>query len=165
MNDYIFCPICGSKLKEKIINNKKRQYCPNCGFIYYKNPAPTVCGIVRNGNKLLLIKRGIPPHVGSWAFPCGFIEYGENAEEACLRELKEETGITGTIESLLSVRSVDTDEYGSILIINYSVRTDEEILTAGDDATDAGYFTFEEARKLIIPEQLECIENEEALCK
>lgn len=165
MNDYIYCPVCGSKLKEKIINDKKRKYCPQCGFIYYKNPGPTVCGIVKNRDRLLLIKRGIPPHVGEWAFPCGFIEYGETVEEACLRELREETGVEGRIESLLSVKSVDTLEYGSILIINYAVTTRDESLVAGDDAVGARYFTIDEARKTIIPEQLECLEDEEALLR
>ena len=163
MNEYVYCPVCGAKLIKKNINNKKRKFCPECGFIYYKNPAPTVCGIVKNKNRLLLIKRGIPPHVGEWAFPCGFIEYGETAEEACLRELHEETGVEGKIKSLLSVKSIDTNEYGSILIINYAVVTVDEYLIAGDDAIGAKYFNVDEAKKVIIPEQLECLEYEEAL--
>ncbi len=44
---------------------------------------------------LLLITRGKPPYEGHLAFPGGFVDYGEDPEVACLRELKEECGIDG----------------------------------------------------------------------
>lgn len=58
-------------------------------------------GVVFNDNggelKLLMIL----DRFGHWTFPKGKVEEGENAEEAALREIREETGIGGTVVGLL----------------------------------------------------------------
>jgi ADP-ribose pyrophosphatase YjhB (NUDIX family) len=67
--------------------------CPICGHVTerYKNPFPTADVIVEIGGKIVLIDRKNPPY--GWAIPGGFIDYGESAEEAAIREIKEETGL------------------------------------------------------------------------
>ncbi|MBO7636242.1 MAG: NUDIX hydrolase, partial [Paludibacteraceae bacterium] len=66
----------------------------------YKYPHPAVttdCVIFSfDGNdlKVLLIERGNEPYKGYWAFPGGFLNMDENAEQGALRELQEETGLT-----------------------------------------------------------------------
>ncbi|MGF1513641.1 MAG: NUDIX domain-containing protein [Elainellaceae cyanobacterium] len=61
----------------------------------YRNPAPTVDLIIelidRPDRPIVLIERRNPPH--GWALPGGFIDYGEAAETAAIREAKEETGL------------------------------------------------------------------------
>lgn len=52
--------------------------------------------IIRKG-KVLMIKRGDPPHNGKWALPGGHLEFGEKLEEAAIREVKEETGMVSRI--------------------------------------------------------------------
>jgi 8-oxo-dGTP diphosphatase len=42
-----------------------------------------------------LITRGGDPFKGHYAFPGGFVEYGEDPENACIRELREECNIEG----------------------------------------------------------------------
>ena len=71
----------------------------NEGLKYsYKYPHPSVttdCVIFGfDGVKLkvLLVERGMAPYKGRWAFPGGFLNMDESAEEGALRELKEETG-------------------------------------------------------------------------
>src|SRR5664279_96321 len=45
------------------------------------------------GGRLLLIQRGQPPSAGSWSIPGGRCEGGETGEQACIREVAEETGL------------------------------------------------------------------------
>jgi ADP-ribose pyrophosphatase YjhB (NUDIX family) len=35
-----------------------------------------------------------PEYVGKWCLPCGYLEYDETMDEAVIREVKEETGVT-----------------------------------------------------------------------
>jgi ADP-ribose pyrophosphatase YjhB (NUDIX family) len=56
-----------------------------------RNPVPTVDIIIALGDGIVLIKRANPPH--GWALPGGFIDYGESAEDAAVREALEETGL------------------------------------------------------------------------
>ena len=63
-----------------------------------------VDAIVINGDKILLIKRA--PHLsngGKWAIPGGFLDRDETCERAVLRELKEETGLSGKIVKLFKI--------------------------------------------------------------
>jgi 8-oxo-dGTP diphosphatase len=58
----------------------------------FKNPVPTVdCIIELPGEQLVLIRRKHPPL--GWALPGGFVDYGERLDLACIREVKEETGL------------------------------------------------------------------------
>jgi ADP-ribose pyrophosphatase YjhB (NUDIX family) len=57
----------------------------------HRNPIPTVDIIIELPDGIVLIERKNPPH--GWAIPGGFIDYGESAERAAIREAKEETGL------------------------------------------------------------------------
>ncbi len=50
--------------------------------------------------RLLLIQRGHEPSKGRWSLPGGRIEVGESAEEAAVREVREETGLDVRIKQL-----------------------------------------------------------------
>ncbi|MBA2553039.1 MAG: NUDIX domain-containing protein, partial [Geodermatophilaceae bacterium] len=55
---------------------------------------PCVGAIVYDeAGRLLLIRRGQPPHAGSWSLPGGRIEAGETPRQAVVREAAEETGL------------------------------------------------------------------------
>ena len=77
--------------------------CEECGRDDYQNPSVTVDAVAtREGNdglELLMIKRGEDPKEweGMWAFPGGFVDYGEDPEDAVIRELLEETGVVGRL--------------------------------------------------------------------
>jgi 8-oxo-dGTP diphosphatase len=48
--------------------------------------------LVLNGNKILMVKQFVQRGDIVWNFPGGGIEENETPEEACVREVKEETG-------------------------------------------------------------------------
>jgi 8-oxo-dGTP diphosphatase len=63
--------------------------------VTYRNPAPTVDLIIelidRPQRPIILIERHNPPL--GWAFPGGFVDYGESVETAARREAQEETSL------------------------------------------------------------------------
>lgn len=72
-------------------------------FKPFKNPLPAVDIIIEYQEGIVLIERKNPPL--GWALPGGFIEYGETAEEAAIREAKEETNLDIKIKHLLGCYS------------------------------------------------------------
>ena len=70
--------------------------CYHCGRDSYRSPSVVVDAVAtRNtlsGKEVLLIRRGHEPCKDMLAFPGGFVEYGEDPEDAVKRELLEETG-------------------------------------------------------------------------
>ena len=143
--EYRYCPRCGTPLELGFIEGKDRRFCPNCNFVDYKNPLPVAVAIAVRDKRFLLIKRGIPPRKGAWGSPSGFIESGETAEEACLRELKEETGISGQVVKLVGVvRIEDKEVYGDMLAVMYLVKADDGEIAAGDEVEDARFFDIDE---------------------
>ena len=145
MKEYNYCPLCATPLQIGMIEGRRRKYCPKCDFINYKNPLPVALAIAVRGKEILLIQRGLPPKKGMWGSPSGFIESGETPEEACLRELKEETGISGEIVKLVGVvRQEDEEIYGDMLIVKYLVKVNRGKLTPGDEVEGVRFFDIAE---------------------
>lgn len=88
-----YCPKCGCN--EFKTNDKGRSFhCEECRFVYYINSSAAVaCLIFNDEGKLLLARRAIEPAKGMLDLPGGFVEPMERAEEAVVREIKEELGI------------------------------------------------------------------------
>jgi len=91
-NDFKFCPKCAS---EKIKNVDERKWlCPDCGFELFNNVATAVGLVIRDfEGKILFERRAKEPRKGLLAFPGGFAEPDETAENACVRECFEEIGV------------------------------------------------------------------------
>jgi len=140
MRSYRFCPLCGKSLRKGVIDGKKREYCPECGFVNYKNPLPSAGAVAVKNRKILLIKRGREPGRGFWALPSGFIESGEAPENACRRELKEETGLDGFVKRLIGVYREEIETYGDVIVVIYLMEIIGGELRAGDDAEEAKLF-------------------------
>ncbi len=68
------------------------------------------------------------------------MEIDETSEKAALRELSEETGLTGKINTLIGVTSTSSKMYNAIIMVGYLVTGFKGNLIAGDDASDAAFF-------------------------
>ena len=142
---YQYCPICGTVLELGVVEGKERKFCLNCDFVDYKNPLPVAVAITVKGKKFLLIKRGLAPRKGTWGSPSGFIEVGETPEEACLRELKEETGVSGEVIRLIAVHRIEDKElYGDMLVVIYLIKAGDEEIIPGNEVEDARFFDIDE---------------------
>jgi 8-oxo-dGTP diphosphatase len=58
-------------------------------------------GVLIQNNHILMVKQYVQRGDIVWTFPGGGIEEGETPEEACIRELKEETGFTIKVLKLI----------------------------------------------------------------
>lgn len=102
-------------------------------------PALTTDCVVFDGRgRVLLIRRKNPPFQGGYALPGGFVEIGERIEDACRRELSEETGLNVGKLRLVGVYSdPERDPRGHTCSVAYLSQVDDAIPTAGDDAAAA----------------------------
>ena len=154
-----YCPHCGLALSHRPIEGKQRLCCAECGWINYENPLPSSAAFVRKtSGEILLVKRGVEPSKGEWALPSGFIEVDETPDEACLRELAEETGLEGRIESLIGVYSQRSVMYKNVIIVAYLVTADGP-LKPGSDSESAEYFPPGKLPPIAFPSHREIIKD------
>lgn len=89
------CMRCGSNTVS--YRSDDSLFCEKCGFSFYINSAAAVAILIVNGQgELLLTKRAFDPGKGKLDLPGGFVDIGESAEQAVVRELREELNIEGT---------------------------------------------------------------------
>ena len=102
---------------------------------------------------------------GHWTLPGGGIDFGEAPTEAVLRELTEETGLTGAVLSLAGVQSWvrhgpipggTSDDFHAIQILYRVIVTGGTLRDELDGSTDAAaWFTRAEVAGLPIVELVE----------
>jgi ADP-ribose pyrophosphatase YjhB (NUDIX family) len=88
----------------------------------------------------LLVQRKVAPRRGEWCLPGGFMELGETPETATLRELMEETGLTGKVEGLIGLQAAPNRIYHTVLVAGYRVTPLNAAIHAGDDAMAVHWF-------------------------
>lgn len=115
-SEHIFCFRCGERLKETLVENRFLPTCPSCGLIVYLNPKVAAGAIIENGGGVVLLRRGIEPAYGKWTFPGGYVNRGERAEDAAIRETLEEVGLNVSLTALHGVYSYTNNP---IIIIVY----------------------------------------------
>ena len=134
-----FCPQCGTALQHEPIADRVRPVCPGCGFIFYLNPLVAAGTLVERDGRVALVKRGVEPGRDLWGLPAGYVEADETAEEAAVRETREETHLGVELEGLLDAFSFGVEPDRGVLLI-YAANLVSGTLEAGDDALDARWF-------------------------
>ena len=85
-------------------DNRLRYICTVCSTIHYQNPNLVVGSIPEwEDGRILLCRRAIEPRHGLWTLPAGFMENGETAVEAAIRETTEEANAQIAIGELYSL--------------------------------------------------------------
>lgn len=120
----------------------------------YPRAALTVDAIVfvkeKDGIFVLLIKRGREPFKNKWALPGGFIEMDETLEQACIRELEEETllKVTG-MKQFRTYDAIDRDPRHRTISVVYTTELNKkEKVKGSDDAAQAKWFAINKLPEL-----------------
>ena len=92
---------------------------------------------IRDG-RLLLIQRGRGVAIGKWSLPGGHVRFGELLADAAVRELQEETGLTGRVTGLCGIAERVVGEH-HFVIVDYWVDVDDAQAVAADDALDVAW--------------------------
>lgn len=115
-----------------------KQPCPHCNT--FKNRGTSVDAVVEDKGKILLIKRKNDPYAGYWALPGGFVDYDETAQQAVIRELAEETTLTGSNPQFIGYYTDPHRSPNQAFNIAYALTT-TGTPQAADDAAELGYFS------------------------
>jgi 8-oxo-dGTP diphosphatase len=73
---------------------------------YPTRPYLAVSAAIFRAERVLIVRRGVPPMQGIYTLPGGGVELGETLEQAVMREVREETGLAIEPLSLAGYRQV-----------------------------------------------------------
>lgn len=87
-------------------DERERLVCSDCGFIHYDNPKIVVGSVAVWEDKVLLCRRAIPPRIGYWTLPAGYMELHERTEAGAAREAWEEARAHIEVHDLFALYNI-----------------------------------------------------------
>lgn len=141
-----FCGRCGARMMIRPTERVKE--CPQCGLVNYPRLSPAIIVLVERDHKLLLARSyRFPP--GVYSVIAGFVEPGETLEEAVIREVKEETGIT--VKDICYFGSQPWPFPNSLMIAFTATYAGGEICKEDTEIEEVGWFTVDKLPPLPNP--------------
>ena len=154
--DTNYCQRCSADLAEKQIDGTVRRFCPSCGFVVYLDPKVAAVVLVCDRDKLVMVRRGVEPQMGRWAFPSGYVDRGEVVEHAAVREVKEETGLDVDLDGFIGLYSL---EDSPVILAVYSAHVTGGNMQAGHDAQEAAWFAVGDLTDLPFPHDQQILDE------
>lgn len=151
MEDMHYCTSCGTELVMKEhADGGPVPFCPACGKYRHPGFSTAVIMIVQDPSRsrILLIRQYGRPH---YILVAGYIERGEDAEDAVVREIREELGVKTAAYRFLRSRYFPPT---NTLMLNYSVVLETDELRPNGEIDDYAWFSFAEAGRQIRPGSL-----------
>ncbi|MFV0352080.1 MAG: NUDIX hydrolase [Oscillospiraceae bacterium] len=118
-----------------------------------KHTIVAVKGLIVHNNKILLMQRSNsdPINPGIWEFAGGSVEFGETLDNALIREVQEETGLTIQIKKLLYADAslIREDRYAVVLC--YHCITSQNEVALSFEHKNYLWASKEEALQMLYP--------------
>lgn len=137
--------MCGGALEVRIVapDHKENKVCGKCGFVYFLAPKLVAGCIIADGDRTLLLRRGLEPSRGKWTYPGGFVDLGETPDKCAIRETLEEVGMTVREPELMGIYA-DRREPSPIIVVTYVAKPGPETPVVTAEATEVRYFRIDE---------------------
>lgn len=130
-----YCGVCGGPMEELATEEALR--CTRCGHQVWPRISPAVIVLVTRGEEALLAHHRRNPE-GVYSLLAGYVEPGESAEEAAVREVREESGVE--IHRLRFVRTQPWPFPDSLMIAFHAEWKSGEPRPDGQEVTDVRWF-------------------------
>jgi len=139
-----YCPQCAGALESRLIKagDQPRLVCKACGFVFYLDPKVAVGTIIRVSDyEIVLCRRAIDPGYGRWVFPGGYVDRGEQLEEAAVREAREECGLEVRLDGLVSIHSYPG--HTTVVVVYAATAVGGTLMVADEESLEVGTFSAE----------------------
>ncbi len=121
--------------------DRERLVCDACGHIAYENPKVVVGSVATWQGRILLVRRAIPPQIGFWTLPAGYLELHESPQDGAMREAREEACADIALEGLLAVYSIP--RLSQVQLI-FRARLATADIAAGEESQEVGLFGWDD---------------------
>lgn len=141
---HVRCPRCGAATRSEQGGHARR--CPADGSVHFPRTDPAVIMLVHDGAGRCLLGRGATWPERRFSALAGFVEAGESAEQAVVREVAEEVGLAVTD---VEYRASQPWPFPSSLMLGFRARALAADVTADlnlcdGEIAEARWFTREE---------------------
>lgn len=137
--DHQFCGVCGARTQAS--GADRALVCGRCATRFYPRISPCVIGLIKRGD-MCLLAQGVKHPEGLYSTLAGFIEPGESAEQAFMREVGEEVGIK--IKNVQYYGSQPWPFPGQLMLGFTADYASGEICIDDDEIVDAQWFKFDD---------------------
>ncbi len=132
-----FCGKCGAPMAPHPNPNERAFQCTKCGYLAYPKISPAVIALVTKGDSILL-QRNSHYKTANWSLVAGFVDPGENFEEAVRRECMEESSIN--VKNIRYYKS-QTWPFPSNIMVGFRAEWAKgELKPDGDEVLQSGWF-------------------------
>ncbi|MBY6034326.1 NAD(+) diphosphatase [Marinobacter daepoensis] len=136
--DHRYCGRCGERTGPH--PSERARWCQRCNIPWYPRIAPCIITVIRRDERFLLAKSSRVTR-NFYSLIAGFVEPGENLEQAVAREVMEETGLT--VKNIRYQGSQPWPFPHQLMLGFFADYQSGELQLQEDELSDAGWFTVE----------------------
>lgn len=99
--------------------------------------------VIDSSGRWLVVKKAYGGLKGQWSLPAGFVDAGETADAAAVREVREETGIDVSVCGVAGIRSgvIQNDVSDTMIIFHMTLTEEKEPEALNSELLDARWMS------------------------